>query len=292
MLQQLYAQGFLTHSQYVNSLVYPMPDPSKVNLPSTQNVTAPYFANYVKDRLVKHFGPRRTFGGGLRVRTTLDVNLQKLARKAIASVLPAAFGPTAALVVLDAQTGDVLAMVGGANYHKSQFNLATQGERQPGSSFKPFVLATALKEGIAPSSILTSSKHVTINADGRLWQVNNYEGEALGPINLSQAIAYSDNSVFSQLTALVGPRSVRDTAKELGITTPLQGYFAIGLGRRAGHTARDGAGLPELRRRRRSNRRLDLRQRAARRAGREGQRHDTGEQGGRPARARQCRAEP
>ena len=230
VLQQLYAQGFLTHSQYVNSLVYPMPDPSKVNLPSTQNVTAPYFANYVKDRLVKHFGPRRTFGGGLKVRTTLDVNLQKLARKAIASALPASIGPTAAMVVLDAQTGDVLAMVGGANYHKSQFNLATQGERQPGSSFKPFVLATALKEGIAPSSILTSSKHVTINADGRLWQVNNYEGEALGPINLSQAIAYSDNSVFSQLTALVGPRSVRDTAKELGITTPLQGYFAIGLG--------------------------------------------------------------
>ena len=121
-------------------------------------------------------------------------------------------------------------MVGGENYHQSQFNLATQGERQPGSSFKPFVLATALKENIAPSSILTSSKHVTINADGRLWQVNNFEGEALGPIDLAKAIAYSDNSVFSQLTALVGPRNVRDTARELGITTPLQGYFAIGLG--------------------------------------------------------------
>ena len=121
-------------------------------------------------------------------------------------------------------------MVGGANYHKNQFNLATQGERQPGSSFKPFVLATALKENIAPSSILTSSKQVTINADGRQWQVNNYEGEALGPINLSQAIAYSDNSVFSQLTAIVGPRNVAATAHQLGITSKLAGYFAIGLG--------------------------------------------------------------
>ena len=230
VLQQLYAQGYLTRSQYVNSRVYPMPDPSKVYLPSTQGVAAPYFANYVKDQLVKRYGPSRTFGGGLKVTTTLDVNLQKIAREAIASALPASLGPAAALVVLDAHTGDVLAMVGGANYHKSQFNLATQGERQPGSSFKPFVLATALKEGIAPSSILTSSKHVTINADGRLWQVNNYEGEALGPIDLSKAIAYSDNSVFSQLTALVGPRNVRDTAKALGFTTPLQGYFAIGLG--------------------------------------------------------------
>jgi membrane peptidoglycan carboxypeptidase len=121
-------------------------------------------------------------------------------------------------------------MVGGANYHKNQFNLATQGERQPGSSFKPFVLATALKENISPSSILTSSKHVDINIGGKIWPVDNYEGEALGPINLSQAIAYSDNSVFSQLTAIVGPGNVAATAHQLGITSKLNGYFAIGLG--------------------------------------------------------------
>jgi penicillin-binding protein 1A len=235
VLRQLYRQGYITLSQYGDGKDDPMPDPRKVNLPSTQGQAAPYFANYVKDQLVKEYGPKRTFGGGLRVRTTLDVQLQDAARKAIASVLPGSvqstpYGPTAAMVVLDATTGSVLAMVGGANYHKSQFNLATQGERQPGSSFKPFVLATALKENVAPSSILTSSKQVTINAGGRLWQVNNYEGEALGPIDLNKAIAYSDNSVFSQLTALVGPRNVRDMAKNLGITTKLNGYFAIGLG--------------------------------------------------------------
>jgi membrane peptidoglycan carboxypeptidase len=78
--------------------------------------------------------------------------------------------------------------------------------------------------------VLTSSKEVTINADGRIWKVNNYEGEALGPIDLAKAIAYSDNSVFSQLTAMVGPRNVATTAHELGITSKLQGYFAIGLG--------------------------------------------------------------
>ncbi len=231
VLLQMYQQGYLTLSQYRDGTAFPMPDPAKVSLPSTQGNAAPYFANFVKDQLVRRFGPRKTFGGGLHVRTTLDVDLQQAARDAVASVLPqSSSGPTAALVVLDAHTGAVLAMVGGENYHKSQFNLATQGERQPGSSFKPFVLATALKEGIAPSSILTSSKQVTINADGRLWQVNNYEGEALGPIDLNKAIAYSDNSVFSQLTALVGPRQVRDTARELGISTKLNGYFAIGLG--------------------------------------------------------------
>jgi penicillin-binding protein 1A len=235
VLRQLYLQGYITLSQYGDGKDDPMPNPTKVTLPSTQGVAAPYFANYVKDQLVKQYGARRTFGGGLRVRTTLDVGLQKAAREAIASVLPGSvrsspYGPTAAMVVLDAKDGSVLSMVGGANYHRSQFNLATQGERQPGSSFKPIVLATALHEGIAPSSVFTSTKQVTINADGRLWNVNNYEGEALGPIDLSKAIAYSDNSVFSQLTALVGPRNVRDMAKELGITTKLNGYFAIGLG--------------------------------------------------------------
>jgi penicillin-binding protein 1A len=231
VLRQLYAQGYLTHSQYVNSLVYPMPDPAKVTLPSTQGQAAPYFANYVKDQLVKQYGPRKAFSGGLRVRTTLNTDIQRIARDAIHSVLPpGGNGPTAALVAMNVQTGAVLAMVGGENYHRSQFNLATQGERQPGSAFKPFVLATALRENISPSSVLTSSKQVTINAGGRLWVVNNYEGEALGPIDLRTAIAASDNSVFSQLTALVGPKSVKKTAQDLGITTPLQGYFAIGLG--------------------------------------------------------------
>ncbi len=230
VLRLLLAQGYLTQSQFDKWHAYPMPNPKDVSLPSTQGVAAPYFANYVKEQLVDHYGPARTFGGGLKVTTTLNVGLQQMARDAIASVLPQnGSGPTAAVVVLDAQNGSVLAMVGGENYHHNQFNLATQGERQPGSSFKPFVLATALRQNIAPSSVLNSAP-VTINADGRLWKVNNYEGEYLGRINLTQAIAYSDNSVFSQLTALVGPRSVRDTARALGITTKLNGYFAIGLG--------------------------------------------------------------
>ena len=225
VLRQLYEQHFLTHRQYVSQLNHPMPDPG----PSTQGQGAPYFANYVKDQLVHHYGPRRVLGGGLRVKTTIDLGLQKLARQAVAKTLPPDVGPAAALVALDARTGAVLAMIGGPNYHRNQFNLATQGERQPGSSFKPFVLATALRAGIAPSTTFVS-RPVTINASGRLWQVENYEGEYLGTIDLAQATAYSDNSVYSQLTSVVGPRNVAATAKDLGITTPLRGYFAIGLG--------------------------------------------------------------
>src|SRR5437868_7284261 len=115
-------------------------------------------------------------------------------------------------------------MVGGRNYHHSQFNLATQGERQPGSAFKPFVLAAALREGIAPTTVFDSHP-VTIDAGGRLWKVNNYEGEYLGPIDLTKAIAASDNSVFAQLTNFVGPSHVVAEARALGITSPLHPYF-------------------------------------------------------------------
>ena len=149
MLRLLFDQGYLTQSQLDKWTAYAMPDPKDVSLPSTQGVAAPYFANYVKDQLVSRLGPGRTFGGGLRVTTTLDMRLQQIARDAVKKVLPpSSSGPTASLVVLDAHSGAVLAMVGGENYHQNQFNLATQGERQPGSSFKPFVLATALRSNV------------------------------------------------------------------------------------------------------------------------------------------------
>ncbi|HYX77388.1 MAG TPA: penicillin-binding transpeptidase domain-containing protein, partial [Gaiellaceae bacterium] len=96
-------------------------------------------------------------------------------------------------------------------------------------SFKPFVLATALKEGVAPNTTFVS-KPVTIDAGGRLWEVHNYEDEYLGPITIQQATAYSDNAVFAQLTKLVGPQNIANTARSLGITTRLHPYFSIGLG--------------------------------------------------------------
>ena len=105
--------------------------------------------------------------------------------------------------------------------------------RQPGSSFKPFVLATALKEGISPLSVFDSHP-ISIFLGNRYWTPSNYEGEYLGPINLVKAIAVSDNSVFAQLTKDVGPSSVAREAHALGITSPLDGVFSIGLGTQAG----------------------------------------------------------
>ena len=232
VLYQMYLQQYLTKGQYKASLHYPMPNPKLVALPSSVSAAAPYFANYVRDQLVQEYGAAKAFSGGLHVKTSIDMQLQDVARKAVLSVLPSADGPQAALVAIQTggpNAGAVLAMVGGRNYHQSQFNLATQGQRQPGSSFKPFVLAAALEQNISPTSVLQSAP-VTIDADGKLWHVNNFEDEYLGPTTLATGIAVSDNAVYSQLTALVGPQNVAKVARSLGITTPLEAYFSIGLG--------------------------------------------------------------
>ena len=199
-----------------------------MQLPGIQG-PAPYFVNYVKQQLIEKYGTRRVFGGGLNVQTTIDLRLQKLARGAIQSVLKEPDGPSAALVAIRPRTGEVLAMYGGDNFRQSQFNLAVQGERQPGSSFKPFVLATALKQGISPSTTF-ASKPVNIFIGDKYWPVHNYENDYIGSADLTTATIESDNSIFAQLTRLVGPANVAKTARQLGITRHLNPYFAIGLG--------------------------------------------------------------
>src|SRR5206468_2980296 len=159
----------------------------------------------------------------------LEVLKAMLAQSAIQSVLKEPNGPSAALVAVRPHTGEILAMYGGDNFRQSQFNLAVQGERQPGSSFKPFVLATALKEGISPATTFPS-KPVNIFIGDKYWPVHNYENDYIGSGDLTTATIVSDNSIFAQLTRLVGPAKVAATAHRLGIVRHLNPYFAIGLG--------------------------------------------------------------
>ncbi|HET7807194.1 MAG TPA: PBP1A family penicillin-binding protein, partial [Gaiellaceae bacterium] len=231
VLKALLDQGDLTQAQYLNAVNAKLPRPQDVHL-SGQRGPAPYFTNYVEQQLIDRYGSGRVFGGGLRVNTTIDLNVQRFARQAITKWLRDPKGPSAALVAVDPRTGAVRAMIGGNSYRKSQFNLAVQGERQPGSSFKPFVLATALRDGISPDSQFESGP-VEIPLGDKVWSVHNYENEDLGRIDLATATAASDNTVYAQLTKLVGPNNIARTARRLGITSPLKSYFAIGLGAEA-----------------------------------------------------------
>ena len=234
VLDQMLQQGIIAPDQHREARSAALPGPDDVKLPGTQERQGQYFVNYVKQQLIsdEDYGPGAVFGGGLRVYTTLDTKLQKIARKSIAKVLTDPDGPQAALVAIENKTGEVMAMVGGSNYRESQFNLAVQGERQPGSAFKPFVLAAALDEGVSPATQFVSQQTVIPLGD-KLWQVNNYEGSYLGSINLETATIHSDNSVYAQLTSIVGPQNVARMARDAGIRSKLNSYFAIGLGAEA-----------------------------------------------------------
>jgi penicillin-binding protein 1A len=228
VLNLMREQGKITQQDFRAAAAAPLPDPDSVRLPGTRG-PAPYFVNYVQEQLVERYGAARVFGGGLRVTTTIDLALQEQARKAIEKVLPDPDGPAAALVALDPQTGEVKAMFGGRNFRRSQFNLATQAQRQPGSAFKPLVLATAMRQGISPATELESKK-VSINAGDRIWTVTNYDKTYLGRVSLERAMVSSDNTVYAQLTDLVGPKAIVETAHLLGIKSRLNAYFSIGLG--------------------------------------------------------------
>jgi penicillin-binding protein 1A len=227
VLRLMLAQELITRSDFLAASNTRLPRPRMIKLPNAGGKSS-HFAEYVKRQLVPYYGSGKVFGGGLRITTSIDTDLQEIAQEAIGKTLRKA-GPAAALVAIDPRDGRVLAMVGGKSFRKSQFNLAVQGERQSGSAFKPFVLASALAQGISPETVFTS-KPTVINLGDKLWSVGNYEGSYLGSIDLWEATTHSDNSVYAQLTAQVGPPNVRRTARALGITSPLNAYFAIGLG--------------------------------------------------------------
>jgi penicillin-binding protein 1A len=191
----------------------------------------PYFFDYVEGKLIAKYGVETVRQGGLRVYTTVDPKLQEVGLEAMRSTLPYSTDPSSALVSIDPRDGDIRAMVPSSDYGSSQFNLAAQGHRQPGSTFKAFVLTTALKQGIDPYSTYYTSKPLDLNlAKWGHWTVHTADQGYQGTINLQQATVTSDNTVFAQLDLDVGPEAVAATAKSMGITTKLDGIPAEGIG--------------------------------------------------------------
>jgi penicillin-binding protein 1A len=191
----------------------------------------PYFFDYVENELISEYGVNTVRRGGLEVTTTIDPDLQEVGLNAMRSALPYSTDPSSALVSIDPRNGHIRAMVSSSNYAETQFNLAAQGHRQPGSTFKAFVLTTAIKQGIDPYSTYYTSKPLDLDLPhwGH-WTVHTADEGYQGTVNLQQATVSSDNTVFAQLDLDVGPKSVAQTAKSMGITTPLDGIPAEGIG--------------------------------------------------------------
>jgi penicillin-binding protein 1A len=214
VLNKMYQQHYITSAQLQTALAKPLKLAQKAEDDTTK---VPYWIEMVREELVSRYGSSTVLGGGLRVYTSVDLDLQKQAEDAISSTLNEAGDPAAALVCIDVRTGRLLAMVGGENFSKSQFNLATQGKRQPGSAFKPFVLATALSQGVSPDTLYESGP-IQITLPDSTWDVSSTDN---GPITLRQATAQSSNGVYARLMMDVGAEAVAKTAYDMGIQTSL-----------------------------------------------------------------------
>jgi len=241
VLTKMREQGVLEISDEDFQALLDSPVPGKDDIqPPTAESKAPYFTDWLRQQIVDKYGAGQAFGGGLQIKSTLDLGLQEAASQAVSDNL-AGLGPTAAVVAIENGTGEVLAMVGGQDFDESPFNLATNGQRQPGSSFKPFTLVTALAEGHSPDETFESAPQqlpfeTTIRKNGKkkevtdLFRVNNYDDNYLGTASIATATTYSDNSVYAQLGLEVGINDVVKTAHQLGINSRIDDNPAIILG--------------------------------------------------------------
>jgi penicillin-binding protein 1A len=194
----------------------------------------PFLFDLVQQELIDKYGINTVRKGGLKAYTTIDPELQERAQEAVdsCSVCYPEGGPAAGLASVNPKTGEIVALASTEGYEsESEFNYAWQAQRQPGSSFKPYVLTTAIKQGIDPASTYyngTSPMTLEIPGGGT-WTVNNAE-EGGGTMSLEEATWDSVNVIFAQLDLDVGPENVTQTAHEMGIEAPLESVPAEAIG--------------------------------------------------------------
>ena len=193
------------------------------------SIKAPHFVIYVQDYLVKKYGEEFLEKGGLRVTTTLDWELQEIAEKAVTEGVKRNTelygGKNAALVAKDANTGQILAMVGSADYfdteNEGNFNVATQGLRQPGSAFKPFAYLTAFEKGYTPDTVVfdVPTEFDTTGRPEKSYKPHNFDEQFRGPISLKEALAESINIPAVKTLYLAGIDETLETVRNFGINT-------------------------------------------------------------------------
>jgi penicillin-binding protein 1A len=215
--------------------------------PERRRGSGRYFLEYLQQSLEAKYGSDVLYKSGLAVYTTLDPALQRAAERALDEGLralaarqaarPGGQGkatpppptPEGAVVVIEAATGYVKALIGGADFARTEFNRALYAHRQPGSAFKPFVYLAALEAGHAPTEELDDSPIRYVSA-GKVWAPENYDGKFRGPVTLEQALAESINVPTIRLLEQLGVKAVIDAARRAGIQSPLPQDLTLALG--------------------------------------------------------------
>jgi len=244
VLRAMLGNGYITATQYADTVA-----DRHLHLKAGRlytRIREPYFFSYVRDELQKQYGSNTVRSGGLRVYTTIDPRLQKLALDAIKRTLPYTTDPAAAIVAINPANGAIRAMTEvSPGDPKNQVNFASSARRQPGSTFKMFVLATAISEGISPTTEYLSapfkydpSETGSCDTDPpTAWCPETYDHTYVGATSIENGTLRSDNTVYARLTLDVGPENVAKMAYQLGVRTDLRtsdGAYvpSMGLGSR------------------------------------------------------------
>jgi membrane peptidoglycan carboxypeptidase len=238
VLEKMADAGYISQEDSIAAREEPLPERWPMAPMVDSGLTGPSttrdFAELVEEDLIERYGANTVLRGGLSVYTTLDLEAQVAARDTLYGpdgYLPNVDDPDLALVSMEPETGRIKALVGNRD-PEAQFNLVTQAQRQPGSSFKPFALVAALEQGIDPDTEFTSEKKeylVDVGTDRpEKWVVKNYDGIERGKITLKEALWWSDNTVFTDLVMNAGdrgledgPEAIAEVAKRLGISADL-----------------------------------------------------------------------
>jgi penicillin-binding protein 1A len=229
VLAKMEEYGYITHEQRLAAgneritLNSRKPKPSKY----------PYFVSYVIQELNERFGEDVVRRGGLRVYTTMDDQVQEAAEKALKTGVDGArfAGVTqGALVSIDVETGEIMAMVGGTNFEKNQFNNATQARRAAGSTFKPLVYLTGFRLGLITPETPISDRPIYFNTGVGIWSPHNWDGRYMGAMNIRRALTLSRNTPTVQIGMKVGIDEVINTAKLAGVKSHIDRNFSSLLG--------------------------------------------------------------
>ena len=239
VLRNMSRHGWVDGADLASALAAPLEPAPRRPAPATAG-KAPHFVGYVAREaagLDELGGPdiearrRRVATGGYTIETTFDPKAYNVAADSVKGLLGAPGDPTTAIASVQPGDGAIRVLFGGLD-PALQFDPATQGRRQPGSSFKPYVYLAMLEAGIDPRTAFDSGSPRTLSCGGAPWTVRNFEGEGGGAISVDDAMVHSVNTVFAQIMARVGPEATAKAAEEAGIgrgaLTPLQCAMALG----------------------------------------------------------------
>ena len=220
VLNKMYQQRYISSQQLQEALEAPL---RLADAAASSGETEPHWVDLVREQLIARYGSSTVMNGGLRVFASMNTQVQQAGEKAVDDALnqaasasggsEAASTLSAALVAIDVQSGRMVAMVSADKSPGLQLNLATQGRWATGSSLKPFVLATALEQGISPEAAYDSGPTTLAVAGGATAVPSTDEGR----LTLAQALARSSNGVFARLVTEVGPGAVAATAADVGV---------------------------------------------------------------------------